>query len=58
MLSQELGFPWTVRKMMLKYGSQSTDIIKHFGNSLRITSVNAKGSWTREIVEGREVNQV
>ncbi|KAK9801401.1 hypothetical protein WJX73_006338 [Symbiochloris irregularis] len=54
---RELGFPWAVRKMMLKYGSQSTDIIKHSGNSLRITTVNAKASWTRDVAEGREVSQ-
>ena len=55
---QDLGFPWVMRKVMLKYGSQSTDIIRQTGNSLRITSVNAKGSWAREMVEGREIGQV
>ena len=43
---------------MLKYGSQSTDIIRQMGSSLRVTTVNAKGSWCREMIEGREVSQV
>lgn len=55
---QDLGFPWVVRKVMLKYGSQSTDIIRQTGSAVRITSVNAKGSWTREMIENKETTQV
>ena len=55
---QELNFPWTVRKIMVKYASQSTDIIKQSGNAMRITTVNAKGSWTRDLIDGRDVSQV
>lgn len=54
---QDLGYPWVCRKVMLKYGSQSTDVIRQTGSTLRIASVNAKGSWCREMVEGREVSQ-
>ncbi|KAK9838477.1 hypothetical protein WJX81_001623 [Elliptochloris bilobata] len=51
---KELGFPWVVRKCAIKYGSQSTDIVRQKGSSLSVTTVNAKCSWTRTLQEGRE----
>ena len=54
LLAQELGFPWVMRKCAIKYGSQSTDIVRQKGATLSVTSVNAKGSWTRALQEGRD----
>ena len=54
LLAQELGFPWVVRKCAIKYGSLSTDIVRQKGGTLSVTSVNAKGSWTRAFQEGRD----
>ena len=54
----DLGYPWTLRKAAVKYGSKATDIIKHKGSELRITTVNAKGSWSRVLSVGRETVQV
>jgi hypothetical protein len=55
---QELGFPWVMRKMLIKYGSKSTDIIKQKGSSMTVTTVNAKGSWTRTLATDRTLQQV
>ena len=57
-LLQELEIPWVIRKAMVKYGSQSADVIRHAGGSLRVTTVNAKASWTRDSVDGRTLTQV
>ncbi|KAK9819583.1 hypothetical protein WJX72_000010 [[Myrmecia] bisecta] len=54
---KELGYPWVVRKMAHKYGSKSTDIVKQKGAVLKITTVNAKASWTRVLHEGKTVSQ-
>ena len=42
----------------MKYASKSVDLISHQGSTMRITSVNAKTSWTRTLQEGREISQV
>ena len=55
---QELGYPWVMRKAIIKYGSKSTDIIKMKGATIKIVTVNAKGSWTRLLDTDRPVHQV
>lgn len=55
---QELGYPWVMRKVMIKYGSKSTDIIKTKGSTMKIVTVNAKGSWTRVLDTDKPVHQV
>lgn len=47
-----------MRKLMVKYVSNSVDIVNHNGSSMRITTVNAKTSWTRTLTEGKEITQV
>ena len=42
----------------MKYASKSVDLISHQGGTMRITSVNAKTSWTCTLQEGREISQV
>ncbi|CAK0783750.1 hypothetical protein CVIRNUC_006949 [Coccomyxa viridis] len=54
---KELGYPWVMRKAMIKYGSKSTDIIKTKGATMKIVTVNAKGSWTRLLDTDRPVHQ-
>lgn len=55
---QELGYPWVMRKIMVKYGSKATDVVQHKDSLIRITTVNAKASWTRDYLEGKDVYQV
>ncbi len=55
---QELGYPWVMRKAMIKYGSKSTDIIKTKGSTMKIVTVNAKGSWTRVLDTEKAEHQV
>jgi len=55
---QELGYPWVMRKAMVKYVSKSTDIISTKGKTIRIATVNAKGSWTRTLDTEKPVHQV
>ena len=55
---QELGYPWVMRKAMIKYNSKSTDIIRTKGATMKIVTVNAKGSWTRLLDTERPVHQV
>ena len=47
-----------MRKAMIKYGSISTDIIKIKGSTMKIVTVNAKGSWTRVLDTEKPVHQV
>ena len=56
--SQELGYPWVMRKMLTKYGSKSTDIVRQKGSSMTVTTVNAKGSWTRTLATDKTLQQV
>lgn len=58
LLLKEAGIPWIVRKMVAKYGSQSVDVIRQQGSTIRITTVNAKTSWSRTLHEGREAHLV
>ena len=51
------GFPWVVRKAALKFGGGSIDVVAHTGSTLRVTSLNAKGSWTRTYDVEWEVSQ-
>lgn len=44
---KSLGVPWIIRKAALQFGTNAVDIIAHAGTTVRITSLNAKGSWTR-----------
>ena len=46
-----------MQKTLVKYGSQSMDVIRHCGPEMRVTTVNAKCSWHRTLVEGKEVSQ-
>ena len=55
---QELGYPWVMRKAMMKYGSKSTDIIKTKGPAMKIVTVNAKGAWSRLLDTDKPVHQV
>ena len=55
---QDLGYPWVMRKMLIKYGSKSTDIVKQKGASMTVTTVNAKGSWTRTLATDKTLQQV
>ena len=53
---QEQGYPWIVRKTIVKFGSvAATDIIWQSGPTLKVVSVNAKGAWQRKTVIGKEV---
>ncbi|CAL5222723.1 g5127 [Coccomyxa viridis] len=54
---QELGYPWVMRKAMMKYGSKSTDIIRTKGATMKIVTVNAKGAWTRVLDTEKPVHQ-
>jgi predicted secreted protein len=47
-----------MRKMMIKYGGKSTDIVKQKGTTITVTTVNAKGSWTRKLATDKVVHQV
>ena len=47
-----------MRKMVMKYCSKSTDIVKQKGASMTVTTVNAKGSWTRTLATDRTLQQV
>lgn len=55
---QELGYPWVMRKMLIKYGSKSTDIVKQKGSTMTVISVNAKGSWARVLDTDKLIHQV
>jgi hypothetical protein len=46
-----------VRKAAAKFGGSSIDVIAHTGSTMRVTSLNAKGSWTRTYDVDREVSQ-
>ena len=55
--SQEQGYPWIVRKTIVKFGSAAaTDIIWQSGATLKVVSVNAKGAWQRKMIIGKEVH--
>lgn len=51
------GFPWVVRKAASKFGGSAVDLIAHSGPVMRVTSLNAKGSWSRMYDTEREVTQ-
>jgi hypothetical protein len=53
-----LGFPWVVRKAAAKFGSSSCDVVSHTGTTLRVTSLNPKGSWTRTYDTENPVDQL
>lgn len=55
---QELGYPWVVRKALMKYGAKSTDIVRHKSSLMTVTTVNAKGSWTRTMDTEKTLQQV
>lgn len=50
--------PWIVRKLIAKHAGQSVDVIWQHGHVTKITSVNAKTSWSRTLHEGRETQIV
>jgi hypothetical protein len=52
-----LGFPWVLRKAALKFGAAGVDIVAHTGPTLRVTSLNVKGSWTRTYDTSKPVTQ-
>lgn len=53
-----LGFPWIIRKAALRFGSSAVDLIRHEQPSVvHVTSLNAKGSWTRKYDVHRVVSQ-
>ncbi|KAL4443742.1 hypothetical protein ABPG75_011479 [Micractinium tetrahymenae] len=51
------GFPWVVRKAADRFGGSAIDLVAHSGSAMRVTSLNAKGSWTRVYDVDREVVQ-
>ncbi|KAH7616591.1 hypothetical protein Ndes2526B_g08681 [Nannochloris sp. 'desiccata'] len=53
-----LGFPWVVRKAAAKFGSSSCDVVSHTGTTVRVTSLNPKGSWTRTYDTEKSVEQL
>lgn len=52
-----LGVPWVVRKAAAKFGTNSCDVISHIGSTVRISSLNPKGSWTRVYDTERKIDQ-
>ncbi|RMZ56408.1 hypothetical protein APUTEX25_004631, partial [Auxenochlorella protothecoides] len=54
---KDLGLPWTVRKAALRFGSASVDLISHTGTTVKVTSLCAKGSWTREYDTAAAIKQ-
>jgi hypothetical protein len=53
-----VGLPWVVRKAALKFATNGTcDIVAHTGTALRITTLTAKGSWTRTCDTAHPVQQ-
>ncbi|BDA41262.1 hypothetical protein COCOBI_02-0420 [Coccomyxa sp. Obi] len=54
---RELGYPWVVRKSLMKYGGKSTDIVRQKGSIMTVTTVNAKGSWTRTLDTEKTLQQ-
>ncbi len=42
----------------MKYGAKSTDIVRHKGSLMTVTTVNAKGSWTRTLDTEKTLQQV
>ncbi|EIE25023.1 hypothetical protein COCSUDRAFT_61272 [Coccomyxa subellipsoidea C-169] len=52
-----MGYPWVVRKALMKYGAKSTDIVRHKGSLMTVTTVNAKGSWTRTLDTEKTLQQ-
>lgn len=55
---KEAGVPWIVRKLAAKYVKQSVDVIRQHGDTIKISTVNAKTSWTRTLREGQKVHLV
>ncbi|KDD73655.1 hypothetical protein H632_c1959p0, partial [Helicosporidium sp. ATCC 50920] len=43
-----LGVPWVVRKAALKFGGSCAELISIHDSEVRVTSLNAKGSWSRK----------
>lgn len=46
-----------MRKVAVKFGGRSTDIISQKGGKIKITTVNAKGSYSRKMMVGKGVSQ-
>ncbi len=55
---QAQGWPWVVRKTCSKFGMHATDIVQQMGQTLTITTLNAKGVWSRKYAEGKSLTQL
>lgn len=42
----------------MKYGGKSTDVVRQKGSIITVTTVNAKGSWTRTLDTEKTLQQV
>jgi hypothetical protein len=55
--ARALGFPWALRRAALRFGTGAVDLVAHTGTAVKVTSLNAKGSWTRTYDTARAVDQ-
>lgn len=51
------GFPCPVLQAAVKFAGSAVDVINHSGTVMRVTSLNAKGSWTRSYDTETEIAQ-
>mmetsp|Transcript_14075 Transcript_14075/g.35575 ORF Transcript_14075/g.35575 Transcript_14075/m.35575 type:complete len:292 (+) Transcript_14075:119-994(+) len=52
-----MGAPFPVRRIAVPIMGRSTDIVKQVGDIQVVTTINAKGAWTRKFIVGKEVKQ-
>jgi len=52
-----IGTAFPLRKIAVPIMGRSTDIVKQAGDVQVVTTINAKGTWTRKYVIGQEVEQ-
>lgn len=52
-----MGAPFVLRRVVVPVMGRSTDIVKQAGDLQVVTTINAKGAWTRKYIIGQEVKQ-
>merc|ERR1712072_793359 len=52
-----MGVPFVIRRVVVPVMGRSTDIVKQAGDLQVVTTINAKGAWTRKYIIGQEVKQ-
>jgi len=52
-----MGAPYVVRRVAVPIMGRSTDIVKQAGDLQVVTTINAKGAWTRKYIIGKEIEQ-